>query len=76
MVSFSKTLKFKGEQLDTLFIALMPCRFADQTDVRWSTLRRATEKVRTLTVPLLAPPPPPDAPADMPVGTAYDVPAN
>ena len=72
---FRKTLKFKGEQLDTFFIALMQCWFADQTDVRWSTLRRATEKVRALAVPLLAPPPPSAAPAAMPVLTVYDVPA-
>ena len=55
-VSFSKTLKFKGEQLEALFIALSRCQVADQTGVRWSTLRWTTERVGALVVPLLAPP--------------------
>ena len=55
-VSFSKILKFKGEQLDALFIALSRCQVADQTGVRWSTLRWTTERVGALVVPLLAPP--------------------
>lgn len=75
-VSFSKTLKFKGEELDALFIALSQCRFSDQTGVRWSTLRWSTEKVRPLVLPLLASPPPAasSAPGAMPVPNASDLP--
>ncbi|OYU30625.1 MAG: hypothetical protein CFE39_12585 [Comamonadaceae bacterium PBBC2] len=78
-VSFSKTLKFKGEELDTLFIALSQCRFADQTGVRWSTLRWSNEKLPPMVRPLLAPPPPPpsaasSAPAAMPVPNVSDLP--
>lgn len=55
-VSFSKKLIFQGDQLDALFIALSQCRFADQTGVRWSTLRWTTEPVPLSVLPLLAPP--------------------
>ena len=76
-VSFSKTLKFKGEELDTLFIALSRCRFADQTGVRWSTLRWSNEKLPPIVRPILAPSPPPaapSAPSDMPVPKVSDYP--
>ena len=73
-ISFSKTLVFKGEQLDTLFIALSQCRVADQTGVRWSTLRWSTEKVPALVRPLLAPPPPPAVTDAVPVPSASDLP--
>ena len=75
-VSFSKTLAFKGEQLDALFIALSRCQIADQTGVRWATLRWSTEKASAPALALLAPPPSAasSAAAAMPVPNAPDLP--
>ena len=48
-VSFSKTLVFRAEHLDPLFVALSHCRQADGTGVRWATLRWTVDKVNVPT---------------------------